>query len=69
MHTIFAAGIRILMYKIDIDNYYIHLIVGLIFSIYLPVVVAIISNKIKYTNIVFFPIKTVEEIRKEKANG
>lgn len=64
MHTIFAAGIRIVMYKIGIDNFLIHLVIGLLFSIYVPVLVSVISNKIKFTNFFFYPLKTIEEYKK-----
>ena len=64
MHTIFAAGVRILMLKIGIYNWYFHFIVGLTVSIYIPVLVSIISNKIKFTNFFFFPLKTIEEYKK-----
>ena len=66
MHTIFAAGIRIVMFKIGIKNYFVHLVVGLIFSIYAPVLVSIISNKLRYTNFFFYPLKTIEECKKGK---
>ncbi len=64
MHTIFAAGIRIIMFKFGIENYFVHLIIGLLFSIYIPVLVSIISNKLKYTDFFFYPLKTIEEGKK-----
>ena len=66
MHTIFAAGIRIVMYNIGIYNYFVHLIIGLLFSIYIPVLVGIISDKIGITNFFFYPLKTIEEYKKGK---
>lgn len=63
LHTIFAAGIRILLIKIGIYNYAIHFIIGLIISIYVPVIISIISKKIKYTNFFFYPQKTIKELR------
>lgn len=66
MHTIFAAGIRIILLKLGIDNYFIHLIFGLFFSIYIPIFISKISNKIEYTNFFFYPIKTIEELKGRK---
>ena len=66
LHTIFAAGIRIILLKLGIDNYFIHFTVGFIFSLYIPVIISIVSNKIKYTNIFFYPIKTIEELKGSK---
>lgn len=63
LHTIFAAGMRIILIKIGIYNYTIHFIMGLIVSIYMPVIISLISKKIKYTNFFFYPIKTIKEIR------
>lgn len=65
-HTIFAAGIRILLLRMNINNYFIHIIIGLISSIYIPVIMAIISNKIKYTNFFFYPTKTIKELKERK---
>lgn len=63
LHTIFAAGMRIILIKVGIYNYIIHFIMGLIVSIYMPVIISLISKKIKYTNFFFYPIKTIKEIR------
>ena len=62
-HTIFAAGTRIFLLKFGISNYIIHFIIGLIVSIYMPVIMSYISEKIKYTNFFFYPLKTIEEIK------
>lgn len=66
LHTFFSAGIRIVLLKIGIDNFLIHLLTGVVAGIYLPVVVSIISEKIKITQIVFYPIKTIDELREVK---
>ena len=65
-HTIFAAGVRIVLLKIGITNYVIHFILGILTSIYLPVIMSIISKKIKYTEVFFYPIKTIEELKERK---
>ena len=65
LHTIFAAGIRILLLKLNITNYIIHFILGILFSIYIPVLISIISNKIVITDIFFFPIKTIKKIKEK----
>lgn len=64
-HTIFAAGIRIVLLKIGITNYFIQFSIGLIVSIYVPVIMSIISKKIMYTEIFFYPTKTIKELKKE----
>ena len=66
MHTIFAAGVRIVLLKIGITNYFIHFVLGISASIYIPVLVSKLSNKILYTEFFFFPVKTIEEIKERK---
>lgn len=65
-HTIFAAGIRIILIKLGITDYFIHFAFGITASIYMPVLMGMISDKIKYTNIFFFPIKTIKELKERK---
>jgi len=62
LHTIFAAGIRIVLLKFGIKDYFIHFMFGMFFSIYMPVLISKISEKIKYTNFLFYPTKTIEEL-------
>lgn len=65
-HTIFAAGVRIFLLKLNATNYFLHLIIGLIVSLYIPILMSIISRKIKYTEIFFYPVKTIEELKERK---
>lgn len=65
LHTIFAAGIRIVLFKVGINNYLIHFVFGIFFSIYIPVIVSIISDRIKYTNFFFYPVKTINELKEK----
>lgn len=69
LHTIFAAGVRIMLFKLEIRNYTMNFIIGLMASIYVPVLVGIICEKIKYLNFFFYPIKTIEEIKRDKKRG
>lgn len=45
MHTIFAAGIRIIMFKLGIYTLSIHILVGIVFSFIIPIVVYEILKK------------------------
>ena len=67
LHTIFAAGIRIVLMKIGIQNYIIHFIAGMLASIYIPVLIGIICNKSLYLNFFFYPTKTIEKIKNKKS--
>lgn len=65
-HTIFAAAFRIILLKLGIINYFIHLITGVLIGIYIPVIVSKLSDKIRYTNFFFYPTKTIEQFRERK---
>lgn len=67
-HTIFAAGFRIVLLKIGITSYFVHFVIGLLASIYIPVLLAKIFEKTKYLNFFFYPIKTIEELKLKKGN-
>lgn len=63
-HTIFAAACRIILLKCNIKIYILHLFVGIIASIYIPVIMSKISEKIKWTEFFFYPTKTIMKIKK-----
>ena len=65
LHTIFAAGFRIVLFKMGINNYWIHFIIGILASIEIPIIIAKICKKTKYLNFFFYPLKTIKEIKKK----
>lgn len=60
MHTIFSAGIRIVLLKIGVNNFYIHCILGLALGMLGPIIIAKVLEKIKYGNVILYPLKTIE---------
>ena len=60
LHTIFAAGIRIVLLKLGCTSLPIHILSGLFFSFVIPIVCAASAERIKPFNIVFFPSKTIK---------
>lgn len=66
MHTIFSAFIRIVLIKFGIYNFFIHFTLGMIFGVGIPIVISIISNRIVYTNIFIFPLRTFKQIKNKK---
>lgn len=62
-HTIFVAGMRILLLKINITNYLFHFIVGMVSSIVFPIIMSKISKKIGYTEFFFYPTKTIKKYK------
>ena len=56
LHTIFTAGIRMVLIKVGITQWYIHIVAGCIFGIVCCVAVSKICEKIPLLNKCFFPI-------------
>lgn len=62
LHTITAAGIRIILMRAGITNFWLHLPIGIIFSFVPPVVCGAIAEHIPLLNIIFYPSKTIKEL-------
>ena len=60
MHTIFAAGIRVILFKLGITQWYIHIPVGIIATFAGPVIAAFIMNKTKYLEFFIYPLKLIK---------
>lgn len=61
LHTICAAGIRIILLKFTINNFWIHFVLGILFSFMVPVLCAWIAEKTIILEIVFYPTKTIKQ--------
>lgn len=64
LHTIFTAGIRTVLVKCGIDNYFLHVLIGTICGFLFPVMGAIICNKIDIFNFWFYPAKILKKWNK-----
>ena len=64
LHTIFTAGIRIILQRLGIYQWWLHVIVGTACGIAFPVLAAVVAKKIKFLDFFFFPGK-VQKSRKE----
>lgn len=60
MHTIFAAGVRVVLMKIGINQWYIHIPVGLIITFIGPAIAAIIMHKTKFLEIFIYPTRVIK---------
>lgn len=60
MHTLVAAPTRIILLKIGITNVSVHIFIGLLMSIIMPIVIAISMKKLKYAEILLYPNKFIE---------
>ena len=63
LHTIFTAGIRIILLRLNITEWWIHVPVGTVCGIVFSVFAAIIAKKVGFLNFFFFPTKV---FRKER---
>ena len=63
LHTIFTAGIRIVLLRMNITQWWIHVPVGTVCGIVFSVLAAIIAKKVRFLNFFFFPTKA---FRKER---
>ena len=66
MHTIFAAGIRIILIKMEITNAIIHIMLGFIFSLFVPILIAKIIEKSKIMKFFIYPNVFLGERLNEK---
>ena len=60
LHTIFTAGIRVILLRMNIVQWWIHVPVGTVCGIVFSVLAAIIANKISFLDFFFFPTKALK---------
>lgn len=65
MHTIFAAGIRSVLFKIGITNSVIHIIIGLVATFAGPVIAAIIMERI-HLDFFIYPLNYIKLNKSKK---
>lgn len=64
LHTIFTAGIRIVLKKVGIDSYFVQFICGMAIGIGAPTIVYYIGSKWWLIDFLFYPSKILEQIKK-----
>lgn len=65
LHTIFTAGIRIILLRLSITQWWLHVIIGTLWGIFFSVLAAVIAKKTKVLNIFFFPTKTFKTLKEK----
>ena len=60
MHTIFAASLRSVLFKMGIGSATIHIALGLAISFVGPIIVAIVMSKVKYLDFFLYPGKYIK---------
>ena len=67
MHTIFTAGVRIMLQRAGIHNYWLHVAAGMLVGIAVPVLIAKIMEKTGWMNIVLYPSQTLKKLKQKAA--
>ena len=57
LHTIFTAGTRIILLRLNITQWWIHILLGTAIGLAFSVLAAVIAKKVKCLNFFFFPSK------------
>jgi len=57
LHTIFTAGTRIILLRLNITQWWIHVLLGTVLGLAFSVLAAEIAKKVKFLNFFFFPSK------------
>lgn len=68
LHTIFTAGIRIILLRINVVNWWSHVLLGTVCGLVFSVLAAVIAGKVKFLNFFFFPAK-VYPLKKRDFKG
>ena len=59
MHTIFAAGIRVVLFKLGVESAAVHIPVGLVFTFGGPILAAFLMSKVKVLDALLYPGKYI----------
>ena len=63
LHTIFTAGARIVLLRLGVTNWILHILAGTALGIACPVVAAVIAKKIPVLDYFFFPTKMLKKMK------
>ena len=66
LHTIFTAGIRIILLRLNVTQWWIHVPVGTFCGIVFSVLAAVIAKKVGFLNFFFFPTKVLAKKTRRK---
>ena len=66
MHTISAAAVRILLFKLGVYGFALHFIGGLIGSFVVPICVYMVCKKLTPFMFFFYPTKTIKLLKRKK---
>lgn len=60
IHCIFTAANRVIFAKLNIDNFYLSVVLNVVISVSLPIIIAVICKKIKIHDLIFRPYSFIK---------
>ena len=63
LHTFFTAAVRILLLKLGVANYTVHVIAGMTAGLIFPVAAARLCSLSPFLDILFYPSRSIKKIR------
>ncbi len=64
LHTIFTAGVRIMLLRINVCQWWVHIIAATVCGLLFPVLIGKFALKFKFFNFFFFPSKAYRRVPK-----
>ena len=64
LHTIFTAGVRIILLRLNIAQWWIHVLIGTVCGLAFSILVAEIAKRVKFFDFFFFPGKVYKIYKK-----
>lgn len=68
LHTIFSAGIRIMLLKLNITHLAVHILGGIVGGFVLPVLCYLVCEKVTPLMFFFYPSRTIKRLRNKNGN-
>lgn len=69
LHTFFTAAVRILLFRLGIASYPVHVLAGTVIGVALPIGAAALAARSPYTEFFFFPKRALAAIRARRAGA
>lgn len=63
LHTFFTAAVRILLLKLGVANYTVHVIAGMTAGLIFPIAAARLCSLSPFLDILFYPSRSIKKIR------
>ncbi|MBR0408805.1 MAG: acyltransferase [Clostridia bacterium] len=69
MHTVITAGIRIVLLRVGVHSYAVHVALGMLLGVALPIAAAKVMDKMVWPNLVLYPTQTFKKLKKKRGGA